>query len=294
MYLAIGGMVGLTIVQKNEKWFGGNVEKYMIIIMSIVCLIVVPPTWSRSAFVAIGVIALWLYRDLYWKYKYWVLGAIVLATIGLYVMKKGSADGRTMIWMASLTSWLHCPWLGTGVGGFMKACSEGYAEMYYGGMEVSKFNSADIAEYAFNDYLKILVEQGVAAALLCSVAGILVLIRVYRLSKPVFAGLLALVIFSMFSYPMELMPYKIILVLCVAWAAAESEGWAIMKFNRFLGMGIVVAGMACAYGLEHLAEHYDYKKLSIKGSATSDSFTPLHCLFYIPKNCFSSGIRSLP
>jgi len=186
-------------------------------------LLLLPATWSRSAFVGFGLCALWIFRKRYWKYRWTVWGSLVVLAVGFYFLKQGSADGRTVTWMASLTSWLHEPWLGVGIGGFRHACAEGIAEMWNANPDSNIFDSAGVTDYAYNSLLKVLVEQGIVGALLWIAITIIAMWRLYKVSEPLFMAMLSLLIFSMFSYPFELLPYKIIVVIVFAWSESKNS-----------------------------------------------------------------------
>lgn len=186
-------------------------------------ILILPATWSRAALVSVGIVTLWLYRQKYWKYRWAVWISIVVLAAGFYLAKQGSADGRMLTWTASLTAWWHQPWLGVGVGGFRAACADGIAELYWEHPASGLFASGGVTDFAFNDLLKVLVEQGLVGAVLCVVTAVWVLFGLYKQSLPLFYGLLSLFIFSMFSYPFELLPYQIILVLLSAFAASHVD-----------------------------------------------------------------------
>ena len=65
------------------------------------------------------------------------------------------------------------------------------------------------------------MEQGLVGAVLCIVTAAWVMISLYKQSIPLFYALLSLFIFSMFSYPFELLPYQILLVLLAAYAQSK-------------------------------------------------------------------------
>ena len=88
----------------------------------------------------------------------------------MYFLKKGSADGRLFIWLSSLTSWKHSPLIGTGIGSFFHAEAEGSAELFANNGYIPLFDSADVTNFMCNDYLMIILEQGVIGALLCAFA----------------------------------------------------------------------------------------------------------------------------
>lgn len=189
----------------------------------LMAILILPATWSRAALVSVGIVALWLYRQKYWKYRWAVWIGIVVLAAGFYLAKQGSADGRMLTWTASLTAWWHQPWLGVGVGGFRVACADGIAELYREHPASGLFASGGVTDFAFNDLLKVLVEQGLVGAVLCIVTAAWVMISLYKQSIPLFYALLSLFIFSMFSYPFELLPYQILLVLLAAYAQSKGS-----------------------------------------------------------------------
>ena len=203
----------IAICLKTITW------KHLIITSVAIMAMVLPATWSRAAFLGVAVVSLFLYRDKYWKYRYLVWGAILLAGVAFYFIKQGSADGRLIIWKAALTTWIDYPWLGVGVGGFYNAFAEGMAQLSTSNMD---FSSADVPDGAYNILLKIVVEQGVVGGILAISLTAVALIKLSTNSKPLFYGMVALLVFAMFSYPFDLLPYKVIAVLIVAWC--ESVG----------------------------------------------------------------------
>lgn len=221
-YLVLGTVILLSMLHSESHGMYlltlGKVKTiFFYYALLILTLLVLPATWSRSAFVALVVMCLWIYRDKYKRYRYYLWGVIVVVVIGLYFVKKGSADGRLFIWLSSLTSWLHSPWIGTGIGSFFHAEAEGTSELFASSGYMPLFHSADITNFMCNDYLKILLEQGAVGALLCALAAITMIVKLYRHCKPLCYGVAALLIFSMTSYPFDLLPYKLIGVLIAAW-----------------------------------------------------------------------------
>ncbi len=209
-----------------------RIGNYLMLIVLYLPLLVLPATWSRAALVGFGVCALWIFRKRYWRYRWLVWGALVVLAAGFYFLKQGSADGRTLIWMAMLTSWWHEPWLGVGVGGFCHACAEGIAEMWKANPDSCMFDSAGVADYAYNSLIKILAEQGVVGALLCVCLTVVAMWRLSKVSMPLFMAMLSLLIFSMFSYPFELLPYKIIVALVFAWSESVNKASLCLRIGR--------------------------------------------------------------
>lgn len=240
-YLMLGVVVGL-VAMENIK----GVWRHLIIVAVVIMAIVLPATWSRAAFLGVTVVTLFIYRDKYWKYRYPIWGAILIVAIAFYLIKEGSADGRLIIWKSALTTWTGTPWLGVGVGGFYHAFAEGVAQLYTSGMD---FYSADVPDGAYNILIKIVVEQGIVGGLVALSLAAVTLNGLSRNSRSLFYGIVALLVFAMFSYPFDLLPYKVIAVLVVAWSESfggkrlfEIGRSKIFLLSAFLGFASWHAG----------------------------------------------------
>lgn len=260
-YLMIGVIIGLvvikeipkqTIISTIPKFVPTKISdglktitwEHLLIPAVAIMAILLPATWSRAAFLGLAVVLLFVYREKYWKYRYIVWGCILLAGIAFYFIKQGSADGRVIIWRSALTTWTNYPWLGVGIGGFFNAFAEGTSLLY---VTDANFSSAGVPDGAYNNFLRIIVEQGVVGGIFATGFTISALIKLSKSSKPLFYGVMALLIFSMFSYPFDLMPYKVIIVMIIAWSESiENERLkeigSVMVF--FLG---VFLSLTCWY-----------------------------------------------
>lgn len=208
-------------------------------------------TWSRSAILTFAIFYLWHYRKRYWRWRYIVWAANIGFIIGLYFMKQGSADGRILTWLASLKTWTHDPWLGVGIGGFRHACAQGVSELFTVDPSDPLFFSGNVSEYAFCDMLKILTEQGVIGLSLFIVVITSLLYNVFHYSRSLFCAMLALLAFSLFSYPFELYPYRVMAIMIAAiiphhFQIIRFRGWkrngALMLYGLiFVSMSIFIA-----------------------------------------------------
>ena len=232
--------------------------------MLVLSIMTLPATWSRAAFVAVILLALWLYRKSYWRWRYVVWGGLFVVGACLYFLKQGSADGRLLIWQASLLSWSETPLWGVGIGGFPKAYSDGIAELYTTNPDTHLFASAGVTEYAFNDLLKVLVEQGIVGLGLLLMVLCTVLFHLYRSSRPLFYGMLGMLVFSLFSYPMELFPYQVLVVVIVAYAESDASHQCAVPVNRWWLVGCGLWMVPVSFGiqetvLQRTEYHRDYK-----------------------------------
>lgn len=197
----------------------------------ITIVLILPATWSRAAWIAAAVgciVVLW--RSGYLRYikpaqgkKRFLLKGVTLTIVsvsmlgialgGLYHLKKDSADGRALIWKMNVKMISHT-WYGTALGYY----GGGYAraqEAYFRSGEGSEREALLAGEpaYAFNEFLQITAEQGVAPALFLLLAVLVALYTGLRKQRYMAVGaLLALLAFAFFSYPFSLMPFLILLV----------------------------------------------------------------------------------
>ena len=204
----------IAVYIKAIKW------KYLVIAAVAIMAMVLPATWSRAAFLGVAVVLLFIFRDKYWKYRYILWGGILLVSVVFYFIKQGSADGRLIIWKAALTTWIDVPWMGAGIGGFYNAFAEGVAQLSTTGMD---FTSANPPDGAYNILLKVVVEQGVVGGVMAVAFVVISLTKLLKNSESLFWGMVALLVFAMFSYPFDLLPYKVIAVLVIAWSESKSE-----------------------------------------------------------------------
>jgi hypothetical protein len=210
--------------------------KHLIIAAVTIMAMILPATWSRAAFLGVAVVVLFVYRDKYWKYRYIVWGSIIVAAIAFYLIKQGSADGRLMIWKATLTTWIDYPWLGVGIGGFYNAFAEGMTKLSTTGVD---FSSVDVPDGSYNILLKIVAEQGLVGGFLAISLMVVVMVRLAKNSISLFWGMVSLLVFAMFSYPFDLLPYKVIAVLIVAWSESVG-GKRLFEIGRIKTLLLVV------------------------------------------------------
>ncbi|GHU82604.1 hypothetical protein FACS189415_3340 [Bacteroidia bacterium] len=172
-YIAVVLPIALSLIVGKDKkptllyWFG------WVCLAAI--LVVLPAGMSRSAWVAAAVGCVYVGLPTDWlkmaweKHSKWVIVALVVVILcltiglaGLYHLKKDSADGRLLMWKITGKAMLAHP-LGVGLGGFPAAYAAMQAEYFSSGQasDTEKLVAGG-PEYAFNEYLQIGVEQGIA------------------------------------------------------------------------------------------------------------------------------------
>lgn len=264
-YILIGLVIAIII--KKQEWHIGNpkmlsVANAVFLVFVAICSFVLCFALSRAALLSLVLVVLWVWRKQYWKWRLLVWGGFICFAAVCYAVKQGSADGRILTWSASLTSWLHSPWLGVGIGGFRHACGEGIAELYANSPDNVLFASGNVAEYAFSDILKILVEQGVVGFVICGAVVSLTLHNASKRSRPLFYAMVALLIFSLFSYPFELYPYR---VLAVVVCAMVPHKFAIVDYKGFRkAIVLVLTGIVTVsvsfFSASQIRQRYDADK----------------------------------
>ena len=308
-FLLIALAAGLTAKKEQLSTIGKfpkPMRRYLaatFLVLMAVTAVVLPATWSRAALMALAVVCLWCFRKNYWRWRYAVWGVCLAAVAALYFIKQGSADGRMLTWTASITAWGHSPWLGVGTGGFRHVCAEGIAELYEANPANPLFASGNVAEYAFCDFLKMLTEQGVIGAALCIIATAALLHNAYGYSKPLFCSLLALLMFSLFSYPFELYPFRVFTVIMAAVSSGKVNTVNAIGCKRIIPMFLTLGGVAIISG--YLAKETDIRHKADKEAGiflasqqvSSGNYTNLlskesdnpHFLFIFAKSLRSKG-----
>ena len=199
--------------------------------------IILPATWSRAALLATAICVGIIYWKEWKRWRWSVIASGIAVGLGLYFIKAGSADGRSIIYLISIFNITHHPILGSGIGSFFHQYAEEMARFSQGHPDFN-FQSADVLDYAFNDLLRVGVEQGLVGIGFATAVIILVFRSLRNKGRILGMGLLALLIFSLFSYPFELLPYQIIMVLILAYAGTSEptviqDGWKKQVLHRY-------------------------------------------------------------
>src|SRR5690606_16324636 len=185
-----------------------------------------------------------------------ILGVVSVAVIvgGLYSVyhfKKGSSDGRLFIWNISTQIVKDNPLMGVGFDRFKAHYMDYQAAYFIGEKGASESLVADNSYYAFNEFLQFTVEEGGIGTILLLGAIFLVFTTKPRedlrfLYIIAIGGIVAISVFAFFSYPMQVLPIKLVLVVLLALLGIiDSRKWQFQpKLNKpiyLLGQTVVVA-----------------------------------------------------
>ena len=302
------------------KWSNINIPfniivRYCLLTLAwvtlVAILLVLPPAKSRAAWVAgiagglfvlAGHPALLSFKNIL-KNKFLtirkplrvvlltvVLLSITTAGFGLYLIKKGSADGRMLIWQVTSQLIKQSPVTGHGTGAFNALYMNEQANWFESGKGTeAQAMVAGSPDAPFNEPLKLWLEKGLIAILLAG--GFLYFIFATK-SKPLShkpktlnpklstinpeqstlnpklitsfkAALISLLVFSLFSYPFDISSFVLQLVILVALLGGASK--QIFRINRSkalfltlpIGFAIILASV---YFFPHRQAHYQAMK----------------------------------
>lgn len=285
--LAFGFVLRFKNCRKTAWWQTWTSLYYFAWLSLLVMLIVLPAGMSRTAWIAAAVSCAWVYwgKRIGWRRtKEFINRHYVIATVsavaaifilsgamaGIYLMKKDSANGRLLMWNLTAEVIRQNPVSGKGLGGFPAAYADVQGDYFASGKasETEKL-VAGCPEYAFNEYLQIGAEEGIFG-LLVFVGWLGVLFyqgmknRVYGTS----GSILALAIFALASYPLQLPSFWIILVflgvVCVSGNKKKIKTPPTptpkgMRFAWFIAIAIMASGSAGLFMLQK-GSYTAYKK----------------------------------
>jgi len=225
-----------------------NVLEYLPLLVVVGILMVLPASQSRAAWLAL-VFNTAVLLELRYKYisayliktnrlqttAITMVSVLLLssALFGVYHFKKGSSDGRLFIWKVSSEIIKSNPVNGVGIDRF-KAHYMNYQAAYFkehGATE--EIFVADNSKYAFNEGIQFLVANGMLG--FCILLLVLYVVFSSKSSEEhiIFrwvskVGLLGITVFALFSYPLQILPIKLIVVVLLSYLASTD----ILKYKR--------------------------------------------------------------
>ena len=289
-YLAIVLPVCLWMILEwgKEKRVHSHASlRYLGWICLLAIIVVLPAGMSRTAWIAAAISCGWVYwvQRIGWeKTKRYMNGnrtltivssililiSIAGALAGIYLLKKDSANGRLLLWKVTGQAIREQPWTGTGTGGFPAAYAEAQAEYFTSGKaSETEMLVAGCPEYGFNEFLQIGLEQGLVGLM------VFVLLLSYSLFRGVknrqagaAGGILALMVFSLASYPLQLPEFWVVLVVLMGVAnaytsvAADTPPTPSQEGRKILSVAMIgVLAICCGWIFWQQKGYYEgYKK----------------------------------
>lgn len=244
-------------LHKTWVWWVKNITAGGVMLL-IFC--VLPAGMSRSAWLAAGISCLWVYAcHVDWGLrllKAWVyhrkclvtaivvgVGIMVLTGCLLFTLKPDSARGRLFMWKITCQAIAEKPLAGYGADNFASAYGKAQ-ENYFAANNYEPWEErvAGSPEYAFNEYLQVMVEWGIPLTF-CGLAIVVMClyIGIKKRRYGICGAILSLMIFSFSSYPFQL-PVFIVTFIALLLACVCGNGrW------KWIGLAILtgVIGGAC-------------------------------------------------
>jgi tetratricopeptide (TPR) repeat protein len=240
--------------------------RWWIALLTCACILsVLPAAMSRASWLAAvggcGFIAFFHWKHKIVKYSRWILAAMlvlcILGGIGMYRLKKDSADGRALTWKIVLQTAVHHP-LGVGIGYFSGSYGHEQAAYFAAGKGTEQEQHvAGNPEYGFNEYLQIAVEQGVIPLVLfLGIMGYSIYAGIRQRRIAATSSLLALLITATASYPFSVLPFLIVMAFLLAWIHSGKcdtgkRSYSLILFSIFI---FIVAG--CLYNRYPIYQAY--------------------------------------
>lgn len=216
-----GGYVGICLAllvtfvvirlkQRTRLWY---LFLFAILVLAVSCVI----SDSRAAWASVLTVVLFIILIRQSRKNIAVIfgGSLVLISVTaliLYNYKKDSADGRLFIWKVSAEMIAEKPLFGHGVQSFPADYMLYQGNYFKNNPDSQMAQFAGNNYYAFNEFIRITAEQGIVGLLLflSILASVFFDKRKDGSILTVKCGLLALIVFSCFSYPSNVLPLKIL------------------------------------------------------------------------------------
>jgi len=199
----------------------------------------------------------------------------LLIAIGLmlYYIKQGSADGRWLIWQVTSTLIGQSPFLGHGTGAFSELYMPAQAAWFQSGHGTTPQTLvAGSPEAPFNESLKLWLEYGGVAVVL-AVTILLAALRIVPfggnfaqqtfqnriLHRGLQGSLIAMLVFGFFSYPFDMAPHMLLLVMATALLAGMGQPfWSLQNSIVTTVVKIVVLAALTAMTVAWLPQRRAY------------------------------------
>ncbi len=237
---------------------------YAVMLMILVAL---PASASRSAWVAAALscslvalchfgrqtVAAWLRR---WWLPLTV--ALIALSVGAYIMKADSANGRIFLWKIGLKACAAHPW---GVGWHQVSGAYGAAQEAYfasGAATDGEIAVADAPSYLFNEYLQVALAWGwPAAAVFVAAIAASIIIAVRRHIYGAAGAMASFAIFAFASYPLQF-PLFLSAVTTLSLGTLASTCANRYRVSLFAVVSATVAILSAISSHDHLRKAHSY------------------------------------
>lgn len=251
-----GGFLALCVplavyafLTENKQWC-----KSLLVVLILLFVAALPASMSRTAWIASLSGVLYVVaahyglddkiRNIRKEQKIvWGIVAFIVCVVVVYflfVLKINSVFGRFQVWFISFQILAEHFFTGVGLGNFSAAYGLGQIACFLNpGMFPLNEELADCPEYAFNEFVHIGVELGIF--------GVLFLVAIFYLAvrnsssthKGAAGSLIALLVFSLFSYPLRLLSFLIVFAFLLSVQSGKA-GITLRGTNLWVAKAIML------------------------------------------------------
>lgn len=157
----------------------------------------------------------------------------VILVIAIFKYRSGSANSRILIWRVSANMICDAPLWGHGLASFNKYYMLYQAEFFKENSNSPFTKVADNVAYPYNEFLHIWIELGAVGLFLFIVASAMIL---YQAENKIRSPIIALLFFSMFSYPASTNALLMFFPLLAGIALSQKQ----CKYGNSIGACLIV------------------------------------------------------
>lgn len=229
---------------------------YLSLITLVLGFIVLPASLSRAACMGLTIaLLLLLFQEgglKVWLRQHRVTAGIaavvmILAGIGIFLMKKDSAIGRFHIWNMECRVIAGHPWTGVGLDKMFKAYGDAQSAYFQAAERpASIVRVAGSPTYAYNEYLKFGMAWGIGGLLFSMAVAVFVVWRILRKNFPLAYGAIVYAVFSIASFPLSVVQLKVLGTVLLAVALVPEKAghpWILWLVVGFLCSVCTVVGI---------------------------------------------------
>ena len=284
-YMAFASLTSLALVIRHELKGWQRIAAIAVGSLSFVMMILSRSRAAWLAFALIGILAVFRETGLLGRIRHKCLltAAVAVLTVaaayGAFTLKPDSARGRFHFWHMDCLVIADNPLTGAGPGVEMGAFGDVQAEFFASHpRSAEKMRLAGVAEYPFNEFLGAGMSCGLPGLVLAVAAYVLALVIQARRRGLLLWPLAAFGIFALFSYPMSQTATMLVLVLCLADAAAV-DGMSRRSRTWWCTAAAVIAAVSVPFLVlraREEADHLAYARISRNGKLTPE----VHARYY--------------
>ena len=241
--------------------------RFMACLLLIIAVIL---SGSRTGILTLCVVTLLFYalryRKLIYKRRIVFINGGALFLIGLFIgliyLKPASASGRVLIWKVSAGLCQEHIIRGNGLGSF-KADYMPEQAKYLSSSHADECDRilAGNTNHPFNEYLLLLIEQGLIGIALF----LFLLIAIFRsnvpFDTPALLTLVSIAIFSCFSYPFKYAFVWFMTIYCLASLNQREVALRTIRFNKpFL---LIILFILCFFSIKNVLFERTWKQISL-------------------------------